>query len=127
MLVPATALGFPCGCVAMCFLLVVVVVCGGALFAATPTLISTPSLPPLVPHAMRAVSYEAAWTLVSLSTAPTAVRACAQTYATLLNSSNDNNVRVLPSSLFPRLACALFSPVSPRSHQHLHPSVLMLP
>eukprot|EP01038_Epipyxis_sp_PR26KG_P015500 gene15500-20917_t len=42
-----------------------------------------------------AVSYEAAWTLVSLSTAPTAVRACAQTYATLLNSSSDNNVKLI--------------------------------
>lgn len=43
----------------------------------------------------QAVSYESAWTLVSLSTAPTAVRACAQTYATLLNSSNDNNVKLI--------------------------------
>lgn len=42
-----------------------------------------------------AVSYEAAWTLVSLSTAPTAVRACAQTYASLLNSSSDNNVKLI--------------------------------
>lgn len=42
-----------------------------------------------------AVSYEAAWTLVSLSTAPTAVRASAQTYATLLNSSPDNNVKLI--------------------------------
>lgn len=43
-----------------------------------------------------AVSYEAAWTLVSLSAAPTAVRACAQTYATILsNSSSDNNVKLI--------------------------------
>ena len=42
-----------------------------------------------------AVSYEAAWTLVSLSTAPTAVRACAQTFATLLNTSTDNNVKLI--------------------------------
>jgi len=42
-----------------------------------------------------AVSYEAAWTLVSLSTAPTAVRACAQTYATLLSASGDNNVKLI--------------------------------
>ena len=42
-----------------------------------------------------AVSYEAAWTLVSLSTAPTAVRACAQTYSTLLTTSNDNNVKLI--------------------------------
>lgn len=41
------------------------------------------------------VSYEAAWTLVSLSTAPTAVRACAQTYATLLTTSPDNNVKLI--------------------------------
>lgn len=43
----------------------------------------------------QAVSYESAWSLVSLSTAPTAVRACAQTYATLLSSSNDNNVKLI--------------------------------
>lgn len=42
-----------------------------------------------------AVSYEAAWTLVSLSSAPTAIRASAQTYAALLNSSNDNNVKLI--------------------------------
>jgi coatomer subunit beta len=42
-----------------------------------------------------AVSYEAAWTLVSLSTAPTAVRAAAQTYATLLNKTTDNNVKLI--------------------------------
>lgn len=43
----------------------------------------------------QAVSYEAAWTLVSLSTAPTAVRAVAQTFATLLNTSSDNNVKLI--------------------------------
>lgn len=42
-----------------------------------------------------AVSYEAAWTLVSLSNAPTAVRASASTYATLLNTQNDNNVKLI--------------------------------
>ena len=42
-----------------------------------------------------AVSYEAAWTLVSLSTAPTAVRACAQTYSNLLTTSSDNNVKLI--------------------------------
>ena len=42
-----------------------------------------------------AVSYEAAWTLVSLSSAPTAVRAAAVTYTTLLNSQNDNNVKLI--------------------------------
>jgi coatomer subunit beta len=43
-----------------------------------------------------AISYEAAWTLVSLSAAPTAVRACAQAYATILsNSSSDNNVKLI--------------------------------
>jgi coatomer subunit beta len=41
------------------------------------------------------VSYEAAWTLVSLSSAPTAVRAAAITYTTLLNSQNDNNVKLI--------------------------------
>eukprot|EP01034_Spumella_vulgaris_P028004 gene28004-34795_t len=43
----------------------------------------------------QSVSYEAAWTLVSLSTAPTAVRATAQTYAKLLNTSSDNNVKLI--------------------------------
>jgi len=42
-----------------------------------------------------AVSYEAAWTLVTLSSAPTAVRAAAVTYANLLNSQNDNNVKMI--------------------------------
>lgn len=42
-----------------------------------------------------AVSYEAAWTLVSLSSAPTAVRAAASTYASLLNSQSDNNVKLI--------------------------------
>lgn len=43
----------------------------------------------------QAVCYEAALTLVSLSTAPTAVRSCAQAYAKLLNSSSDNNVKLI--------------------------------
>jgi coatomer subunit beta len=42
-----------------------------------------------------AVSYEAAWTLVSLSSAPTAIRAAALTYTNLLNSQNDNNVKMI--------------------------------
>jgi coatomer subunit beta len=42
-----------------------------------------------------AVSYEAAWTLVSLSSAPTAVRAAAVTYANLLNGQNDNNIQLI--------------------------------
>eukprot|EP00559_Dactyliosolen_fragilissimus_P005082 CAMPEP_0184856026 /NCGR_PEP_ID=MMETSP0580-20130426/1184_1 /TAXON_ID=1118495 /ORGANISM="Dactyliosolen fragilissimus" /LENGTH=972 /DNA_ID=CAMNT_0027350789 /DNA_START=16 /DNA_END=2934 /DNA_ORIENTATION=+ len=42
-----------------------------------------------------AVSYEASWTLVSLSSAPTAVRAAAVTYTNLLNSQNDNNVKMI--------------------------------
>jgi coatomer subunit beta len=42
-----------------------------------------------------AVSYEAAWTLVSLSSSPTAVRAAALTYSTLLNGQNDNNVKLI--------------------------------
>lgn len=42
-----------------------------------------------------AVCYEAAWTLVSLSTAPTAVRACTQTYANILSTSSDNNVKLI--------------------------------
>eukprot|EP00560_Eucampia_antarctica_P000545 CAMPEP_0197833902 /NCGR_PEP_ID=MMETSP1437-20131217/20509_1 /TAXON_ID=49252 ORGANISM="Eucampia antarctica, Strain CCMP1452" /NCGR_SAMPLE_ID=MMETSP1437 /ASSEMBLY_ACC=CAM_ASM_001096 /LENGTH=975 /DNA_ID=CAMNT_0043438221 /DNA_START=34 /DNA_END=2961 /DNA_ORIENTATION=+ len=42
-----------------------------------------------------AVSYEAAWTLVSLSNAPTAIRAAALTYTALLNSQNDNNVKMI--------------------------------
>ena len=42
-----------------------------------------------------AVSYKAAWTLVSLSSAPTEVRAAASTYATLLNNNTDNNVKMI--------------------------------
>jgi coatomer subunit beta len=43
-----------------------------------------------------AVSYEAAWTLVSLSSAPSAVRAAVTTYTSLLNSGkNDNNVKMI--------------------------------
>eukprot|EP00595_Chromulina_sp_UTEXLB2642_P001377 CAMPEP_0196763628 /NCGR_PEP_ID=MMETSP1095-20130614/4448_1 /TAXON_ID=96789 ORGANISM="Chromulina nebulosa, Strain UTEXLB2642" /NCGR_SAMPLE_ID=MMETSP1095 /ASSEMBLY_ACC=CAM_ASM_000446 /LENGTH=744 /DNA_ID=CAMNT_0042117237 /DNA_START=637 /DNA_END=2872 /DNA_ORIENTATION=+ len=42
-----------------------------------------------------AVSYESAWSLVSLSSAPTAVRAAAQTYALLLNTSSDNNIKLI--------------------------------
>lgn len=42
-----------------------------------------------------AVSYETSWTLVSLSNAPSAVRAAASTYAGLLNSQNDNNVKMI--------------------------------
>lgn len=42
-----------------------------------------------------AVSYEAAWTLVTLSAAPTAVRAAAKTYCGLLNSQSDNNVKLI--------------------------------
>ncbi|TMW56239.1 hypothetical protein Poli38472_008887 [Pythium oligandrum] len=42
-----------------------------------------------------AVSYEAAWTLVTLSSAPTAVRAAAKTYCGLLNSQSDNNVKLI--------------------------------
>jgi coatomer subunit beta len=42
-----------------------------------------------------AVSYEAAWTLVSLSNSPTAVRAAALTYTNLLNGQNDNNIQLI--------------------------------
>jgi len=49
----------------------------------------------MLSSASAAVSYEAAWTLVSLSSAPTAVRAAAMTYANLLNSQNDNNVKMI--------------------------------
>ena len=42
-----------------------------------------------------AVSYEAAWTLVSLSSAPTAIRAAASTYTSLLWTQSDNNVKLI--------------------------------
>lgn len=45
--------------------------------------------------ASAAVSYEAAWTLTSLSSAPTAIRAAALTYVNLLNGQNDNNVKLI--------------------------------
>ena len=41
------------------------------------------------------VSYEAAWTLVSLSSAPTAIRAATMAYTNLLNAQNDNNVKMI--------------------------------
>jgi coatomer subunit beta len=49
----------------------------------------------LIQSESAAVSYEAAWTLVSLSSAPTAVRACAQAYTNLLSSCSDNNVKLI--------------------------------
>ena len=42
-----------------------------------------------------AVAYEAAWTLVSLSAAPTAVRAAASAYTHLLTAESDNNVKLI--------------------------------
>jgi coatomer subunit beta len=42
-----------------------------------------------------AVSYEAAWTMVSLSSAPTAIRAAAATYAQLLIGQSDNNMKLI--------------------------------
>ncbi|XP_078430525.1 coatomer subunit beta-1-like [Wolffia australiana] len=42
-----------------------------------------------------AVSYECAGTLVSLSSAPTAIRAAANTYCQLLLSQSDNNVKLI--------------------------------
>jgi coatomer subunit beta len=42
-----------------------------------------------------AVVYEAANTLISLSTAPTAIRAAAQSYCQLLASQSDNNVKLI--------------------------------
>jgi len=42
-----------------------------------------------------AVSYEAAWTLCSLSKAPSALRAAAVTYTNLLNGQNDHNVQLI--------------------------------
>uniref|UniRef100_A0A7S2PNF9 Coatomer subunit beta n=1 Tax=Leptocylindrus danicus TaxID=163516 RepID=A0A7S2PNF9_9STRA len=43
-----------------------------------------------------AVSYEAAWTMISLSSSPTAIRAAANTYASLLNNpQSDNNVKMI--------------------------------
>jgi coatomer subunit beta len=49
----------------------------------------------LLSSSSAAVSYEAAWTLVSLSNAPTAVRAAAVTYTNLLNGQNDNNIQLI--------------------------------
>lgn len=49
----------------------------------------------LLQSSSSAVCYEAAWTLVSLSSAPTAVRAAAQTYTQLLNAESNNNVKLI--------------------------------
>lgn len=42
-----------------------------------------------------AVSYEAAWTLISLSSAPTAIRSSVQAYSNLLSTTSDNNVKLI--------------------------------
>lgn len=43
-----------------------------------------------------AVSYEAAWTMISLSSSPTAIRTAANTYASLLNNpQSDNNIKMI--------------------------------
>eukprot|EP00937_MAST-01D_sp_MAST-1D-sp2_P003084 g3084.t1 len=42
-----------------------------------------------------AVAYEAAWTLVSLSKAPSAIRSSAETYTKLLDQQSDNNVKLI--------------------------------
>jgi len=49
----------------------------------------------LLGSASAAVCYEAAWTLASLSSSPTAVRAAASTYTALLCSQSDNNVKLI--------------------------------
>lgn len=49
----------------------------------------------LLNSASPAVSYEAAWTLITLSSAPTAVRAAAKTYAGLLAGQSDNNLKLI--------------------------------
>ena len=70
-----------------------------------------------------AVSYEAAWTLVSLSSAPTAVRAAASTYAQLLNSQSDNNGKEPThpptySFIYPPTYLPIHSPTHPPTHLH---------
>ena len=42
-----------------------------------------------------AVAYEAAWTLVTLSKAPSAIRSSAETYCKLLDTQSDNNVKLI--------------------------------
>ena len=42
-----------------------------------------------------AVAYEAAWTLVTLSKAPSAIRSSAETYCKLLDTMSDNNVKLI--------------------------------
>ena len=49
----------------------------------------------MMQSASAGVSYEAAWTLVSLTSAPSAVRAAAATFAGLLSSQSDNNVKLI--------------------------------
>jgi len=49
----------------------------------------------LLQSSSNAVAYEAAWTLISLSTAPTAVRNAAQTFTKLLLHSSDNNIKLI--------------------------------
>jgi len=49
----------------------------------------------LLTSASPAVVFEAAGTVVALSTAPTAIRAAAQAYTQLLNKESDNNVKLI--------------------------------
>lgn len=51
-----------------------------------------------------AISFEAAWTLISLSSAPTAIRTATTTFIALLNNSqSDNNVRLIVLERLKRL------------------------
>lgn len=49
----------------------------------------------LLQSSSRAVKYEAAGTLITLSSAPTAIKAAASAYIDLIIKESDNNVKVL--------------------------------
>jgi coatomer subunit beta len=57
--------------------------------------ILVPALVAMLSSESPAVAYEAAWTLCSLSSAPTAIRAAANAYITLLTTHGDNNVKLI--------------------------------
>lgn len=64
-----------------------------------------------------AVVYECAVTLVSLSQAPTAIRAAANCYCQLLVSQSDNNVKLIVLDRLQVRACAIV-PAATLPHQH---------
>ena len=49
----------------------------------------------LIKSSSNAVRYEAAWTLTTMSSAPTAIKAAAACYVELIVKESDNNVKII--------------------------------